>query len=176
MESVGKWGTRVKVHSWNIFLVFFRTAQIIPGLYLSLQDVLKFHRLVRVVVEETTCIHQVEEQFREIILKDDSPFLTCSAVRSCAFIRLPYNSFTRVDKAALTRSSRSEHTDSEFCHIIYCQAFETFQLDLVPKFVVKQLSSTEAQFVLQTQALFFLFSLPRFFLVYLSLPLLLILC
>ena len=61
MQTVGKFGTRVKVHSWNIFLVFSRTDQIVPGLYLSVQDVLKFHSFVSVVVEETTCINQVEE-------------------------------------------------------------------------------------------------------------------
>ena len=51
MQSAGKLGTRVKVHSWNIFLVFFKTVHIIPGLYLSLQDVLKLHGLVEVKKE-----------------------------------------------------------------------------------------------------------------------------
>ena len=46
MQSAGKLETRVKVHSWNIFLVLFKTVHIIPGLYLSLQDVLKLHGLV----------------------------------------------------------------------------------------------------------------------------------
>ena len=125
MQSVGKLGTRLKVHSWSIFLVFFRTHHIIPGLYLSLQDVLKFHGLVVVVVEETTGIYQVKEHFREKILKGDSPFLTSAAVRSWAFIRLPHSSFTRVDKAALARSSGFEHSDPELCYIIYCQTPET---------------------------------------------------
>ena len=51
MQSAGKLRTRVKVHSWNIFLVFFKTVHIIPGLYLSLQDVLKLHGLVEVKKE-----------------------------------------------------------------------------------------------------------------------------
>ena len=46
MQSAGKLETRVKVHSWNNFLVLFKTVHIIPGLYLSLQDVLKLHGLV----------------------------------------------------------------------------------------------------------------------------------
>ena len=52
MQSAGKLETRVKVHSWNIFLVLFKTVHIIPGLYLSLQDVLKLHGLVEVKKEE----------------------------------------------------------------------------------------------------------------------------
>ena len=51
MQSAGILETRVKVHSWNIFLVLFRTVHIIPGLYLSLQDVLKLHGLVEVKKE-----------------------------------------------------------------------------------------------------------------------------
>ena len=51
MQSAGKLETRVKVHSWNIFLVLFKTVHIIPGLYLSLQDVLKLRGLVEVKKE-----------------------------------------------------------------------------------------------------------------------------
>ena len=51
MQSAGILETRVKVHSWNIFLVLFKTVHIIPGLYLSLQDVLKLHGLVEVKKE-----------------------------------------------------------------------------------------------------------------------------
>ena len=51
MQSAGKLETRVKVHSWNIFLVLFKTVHIIPGLYLSLQDVLKLHGLDEVKKE-----------------------------------------------------------------------------------------------------------------------------
>ena len=51
MQSAGILETRVKVHSWNIFLVLFKTVHIIPGLYLSLQDVLKLRGLVEVKKE-----------------------------------------------------------------------------------------------------------------------------
>ena len=87
-SQLANWGHGWRsVLSWNIFLVFFKTVHIISGLYLSLQDVLKFHVwLYVVVVEETTCIYQVKEHFREIILKGDSPFLTSAAVRSWVFI------------------------------------------------------------------------------------------
>ena len=51
MQSAGILETRVKVHSWNIFLVLFKTVHIISGLYLSLQDVLKLHGLVEVKKE-----------------------------------------------------------------------------------------------------------------------------
>ena len=98
MKSVGKSGTWMMVQGCGAVSVFWQTDHVISRLNLPVQNVLKFHDLISVVIEETTNIHQAEKQFREIILKSDCPFLTsllsgadpfsvCLAVRSHVLIK-----------------------------------------------------------------------------------------